>query len=70
MSEPVILALTAGEPAGIGPELCLQLALEPRQAGIVVVASEALLTERARLLGLEVELHTWQPGTPIWPQPV
>lgn len=63
MSQPVILALTAGEPAGIGPELCLQLALESRQAGIVVVASEALLTERARLLGLEVELHTWQPGS-------
>lgn len=76
MSEPVILALTAGEPAGIGPELCLQLALEPRQAGIVVVASEALLAERARVLGLELELHAWQPGTPprmepghlsIWP---
>ncbi|SFN17627.1 4-hydroxythreonine-4-phosphate dehydrogenase PdxA [Marinobacter pelagius] len=76
MSEPVILALTAGEPAGIGPELCLQLALEPRQAGIVVVASEALLAERARMLGLEVELHPWQPGAPpqmesghlsVWP---
>ncbi len=63
MNQPVILALTAGEPAGIGPELCLQLALEPRQAGIVVVASEALLTGRARMLGLEVELHTWQPGS-------
>ncbi|MDY6814829.1 MAG: 4-hydroxythreonine-4-phosphate dehydrogenase PdxA [Pseudomonadota bacterium] len=76
MSEPVILALTAGEPAGIGPELCLQLALEPRGAGIVVVATEALLAERARMLGLEVELHAWQPGTPprmepghlsVWP---
>ncbi|MGF2734214.1 4-hydroxythreonine-4-phosphate dehydrogenase PdxA [Marinobacter sp. DUT-1] len=76
MSEPVILALTAGEPAGIGPELCLQLALEPRGAGIVVVASEALLAERARMLGVKVELHAWQPGTPprmepghlsVWP---
>ncbi|KXS47205.1 MAG: 4-hydroxythreonine-4-phosphate dehydrogenase, partial [Marinobacter sp. T13-3] len=36
MSSPVILALTAGEPAGIGPELCLQLAGEIRQPGIVV----------------------------------
>ncbi|WP_372986124.1 4-hydroxythreonine-4-phosphate dehydrogenase PdxA [Marinobacter sp.] len=69
MNEPVILALTAGEPAGIGPELCLQLALEPRQAGIVVVASEALLTERARMLGLEIELHPWQPGTPPQMEP-
>ncbi len=76
MSEPVILALTAGEPAGIGPELCLQLALEPRGAGIVVVATQARLAERARMLGLEVDLHAWQTGTPprmepghlsVWP---
>jgi 4-hydroxythreonine-4-phosphate dehydrogenase len=62
MTTPVILALTAGEPAGIGPELCLQLALEPRQAGIVVVASKALLADRARQLGLAVQLHDWHPG--------
>lgn len=62
MTTPVILALTAGEPAGIGPELCLQLALEPRQAGIVVVACKTLLADRARQLGLVVELHDWHPG--------
>jgi 4-hydroxythreonine-4-phosphate dehydrogenase len=62
MTTPVTLALTAGEPAGIGPELCLQLALEPRQAGIVLVASKALLADRARQLGLAVELHDWHPG--------
>ncbi|MDX5441319.1 MAG: 4-hydroxythreonine-4-phosphate dehydrogenase PdxA [Alteromonadaceae bacterium] len=62
MTTPVILALTAGEPAGIGPELCLQLALEPRQASIVVVACKTLLADRARQLGLAVELHDWHPG--------
>ncbi|BEH16122.1 4-hydroxythreonine-4-phosphate dehydrogenase PdxA [Marinobacter shengliensis] len=62
MTTPVILALTAGEPAGIGPELCLQLALEPRQTGIVVVACKTLLADRARQLGLAVELHDWHPG--------
>ncbi|GGC63494.1 4-hydroxythreonine-4-phosphate dehydrogenase PdxA [Marinobacter halophilus] len=62
MSHPVILALTAGEPAGIGPELCLQLSGEPRSAGIVVVAAKALLAERAKQLGLQVALHDWQPG--------
>lgn len=62
MTTPVILALTAGEPAGIGPELCLQLALEPRQAGIVVVACKTLLADRARQLGLAVKLHDWHPG--------
>ncbi|MBE0486804.1 4-hydroxythreonine-4-phosphate dehydrogenase PdxA [Marinobacter sp.] len=62
MSDPVILALTAGEPAGIGPELCLQLADESRNAGIVVVACKRLLADRADQLGLQVELHDWQPG--------
>ncbi|MAO13198.1 4-hydroxythreonine-4-phosphate dehydrogenase PdxA [Marinobacter sp.] len=62
MTTPVILALTAGEPAGIGPELCLQLALEPHQTGIVVVACKTLLADRARQLGLVVELHDWHPG--------
>lgn len=64
MKHPVTLALTAGEPAGIGPELCLQLALSERQPGIVVVACKHLLQARAQLLGLEVELYDWQPGSP------
>ncbi|KPQ02891.1 4-hydroxythreonine-4-phosphate dehydrogenase PdxA [Marinobacter sp. HL-58] len=62
MKQPVTLALTAGEPAGIGPELCLQLALEQRQPGIVVVACKYLLQARAKLLGLTVELEDWSPG--------
>ncbi|HAX11154.1 MAG TPA: 4-hydroxythreonine-4-phosphate dehydrogenase, partial [Marinobacter hydrocarbonoclasticus] len=62
MSTPVILALTAGEPAGIGPELCLQLATGSRDAGLVVIASRELLRDRASQLGLQVELHDWQPG--------
>ncbi len=62
MSDPVILALTPGEPAGIGPELCLQLAAETRQPGIVVVASSALLEARAQQLGMDVILEPWRPG--------
>ena len=62
MSNPVVLALTAGEPAGIGPELCLQLALEARSAGVVMVASRPLLEPRAKQMNLAVELRAWQPG--------
>lgn len=62
MNDPVILALTAGEPAGIGPELCVQLAGEPRDAGIVVVAAKPLLADRVSQLGLQITLHDWQPG--------
>ncbi|MEP1215277.1 MAG: 4-hydroxythreonine-4-phosphate dehydrogenase PdxA [Marinobacter sp.] len=62
MKQPVTLALTAGEPAGIGPDLCLQLAVNERQPGIVVVACKHLLQARAQLLGLDVELQDWKPG--------
>ncbi|MDX1558971.1 MAG: 4-hydroxythreonine-4-phosphate dehydrogenase PdxA [Marinobacter sp.] len=62
MSDPLVLALTAGEPAGIGPDLCLQLALEARTCGVVVVASRPLLEARAKQLNLAVELRPWQPG--------
>lgn len=63
MMLPVTLALTAGEPAGIGPELCLQLALEERRPGIVVVACKHLLQARAQQLGLAVVLEDWEPGS-------
>jgi len=69
MTQPVILALTAGEPAGIGPELCLQLALERRGPGLVVVASKRLLEARAQLLGLNVALEDWAPGAPATTEP-
>ena len=62
MTSVVTLALTAGEPAGIGPELCLQLAADAREVGVVVVASADLMAARARQMGLAVELVPWQPG--------
>ncbi|MFW5825283.1 MAG: 4-hydroxythreonine-4-phosphate dehydrogenase PdxA [Marinobacter sp.] len=65
MTGPVTLALTAGEPAGIGPELCLQLATEARGPGIVAVASHQLLAARQAQLGLSVRLRPWQPGEPV-----
>ncbi|WP_166257276.1 4-hydroxythreonine-4-phosphate dehydrogenase PdxA [Marinobacter salicampi] len=65
MTESVCLALTAGEPAGIGPELCLQWAAGEREAGVVVVASQDLLESRAKQLGLDVTLTPWQPGNPV-----
>lgn len=54
------LALTPGEPAGIGPDLTLQLAAEGFEHAIVAVADPALLAQRAELLGLKVEIKTWQ----------
>jgi 4-hydroxythreonine-4-phosphate dehydrogenase len=45
-----LIAVTAGEPAGIGPDLCVQLARRRLPARIVVVADRELLKERARRL--------------------
>ncbi len=44
--------MTAGEPAGIGPDLCVLLAQQPQAENLVVIASAALLEQRARQLGL------------------
>jgi 4-hydroxythreonine-4-phosphate dehydrogenase len=59
------LSITAGEPAGIGPDLCLQLARH--QMPLVVVADKALLQHRAAQLGLDVPLHDYTPAMPQTP---
>jgi len=51
------LALTPGEPAGIGPDLAVLLAQQPQAAEIVVVADPDLLRQRARQRGLPLQLR-------------
>ena len=48
------LAVTPGEPAGIGPDLVLQIAQQDWPHQLVVIADPALLRERAALLGLSI----------------
>ena len=55
------IALTSGEPAGIGPELCLALAAQELPCELVCFGDRALLEERAQLLHSSVSLRTWQP---------
>ncbi|GAB4195995.1 MAG: 4-hydroxythreonine-4-phosphate dehydrogenase PdxA [Wenzhouxiangellaceae bacterium] len=50
------LALTAGEPAGVGPELCVRLALQPLPATPLAIADRALLQRAAARLGEELQL--------------
>ena len=60
MTTPVI-ALTPGEPAGIGPDICLQLARDPpRDLAFVLIADEDMLAERAAQLGLRAEYRQWR----------
>jgi 4-hydroxythreonine-4-phosphate dehydrogenase len=58
---PPVIALTAGEPAGIGPDLCVLLAQQPVAARLVVIADRTLLEERARTLGLPLLLEEFDP---------
>ena len=50
------IAITPGEPAGIGPDIVLALAQEQLSARPVVIASRAMLAARADRLGLDIEL--------------
>lgn len=59
------LAITCGEPAGIGPELILLCAQQGLPYPIVVIASKAMLASRARQLGISIELIDWQEGMPL-----
>jgi 4-hydroxythreonine-4-phosphate dehydrogenase len=54
------IAVTSGEPAGIGPDICLRLAEREWPAQLVVLGDRDLLSERARKLGLDasrLEIH-------------
>lgn len=55
------IAVTSGEPAGIGPELCLRLAGRRFDARLVVLGDRELLAARAAALGLNVRLRDWTP---------
>ncbi|PKO87378.1 MAG: 4-hydroxythreonine-4-phosphate dehydrogenase PdxA [Betaproteobacteria bacterium HGW-Betaproteobacteria-12] len=61
MNRPLI-AVTSGEPAGIGPELCLRLLELTGAAQPVVLADRPLLQQRASALGLAVVLRDYLPG--------
>ena len=53
--------LLPGEPAGIGPDLCLMMAQHSFPAQLVVIADPELLDQRSRELDLNVTLKNIQP---------
>ena len=50
------IAITPGEPAGIGPDLLLKLAQHDWPAQLVVIADGHMLKQRAKQLGLTINL--------------
>ncbi len=51
MQRPPVIAVTSGEPAGIGPEICARLARHPVSARLVILGDRTLLEARARQAG-------------------
>jgi 4-hydroxythreonine-4-phosphate dehydrogenase len=52
--------LTSGEPAGIGPDLCLAIAGETLECELVCLADRSLLAARASALNLSVDLTDYR----------
>ncbi len=60
-----VLALTPGEPAGIGPECTIRLAHEHPELRLLAVADPQLLVSAAKTLGFDVPVNPWQPGDEV-----
>jgi len=60
------LVITPGEPAGIGPDICIQMAQQPpADTELIVIGDESLMQERAQLLGLPLYFDTCSNGAGI-----
>ncbi|GGW55804.1 4-hydroxythreonine-4-phosphate dehydrogenase PdxA [Alishewanella tabrizica] len=62
------IAITPGEPAGIGPDLVLALSRQSWPVELVVCANLNLMQQRAELLGLDVRFLPYDPSQPAQPQ--
>lgn len=54
------IALTTGEPAGIGPDICIKLAQTAHAVDLVAISDADVLAARAQTLGLPVTLTTYK----------
>ncbi len=65
------IAITYGEPAGIGPELVLQLLNQPQFKNIqlVVIGDKNVISERAKLLGIKQHFTAYHQADSIQDKP-
>jgi len=54
------LAVTAGEPAGIGPDLLIQLSQQVQTAELVIIADRDVMLQRAETLGIPLTIREYQ----------
>jgi 4-hydroxythreonine-4-phosphate dehydrogenase len=62
------IAITPGEPAGIGPDLVISIAQQAWPVQLVVVASKELMKERAQQLNLPITLIDYDASLEVVPQ--
>ncbi len=55
------IVVTAGEPAGIGPDLAVALSQRDWPHQVVVCADKTLIVERAQQLGIDIDLIDYDP---------
>lgn len=55
-------AITPGEPAGIGPDLIIQLAQTTQEYELVCIADSSMLQQRAKKLGLPLNINKYDPN--------
>jgi 4-hydroxythreonine-4-phosphate dehydrogenase len=59
-----VIAVTSGEPAGVGPEICLRLtefAAQAHPVRLAILADRHLMAQRAQALDFPVVLRDWAP---------
>lgn len=66
-TNPPVLVITPGEPAGIGPEISLKLACEHPELRLLAVADADFLRSTAASLGIAVSVIDWNPTVDIGP---
>jgi 4-hydroxythreonine-4-phosphate dehydrogenase len=59
------LALSSGEPAGVGPDICIRSAQQAHSADITVLGDPDLLAARAAALGLPLSIDTDPHPAPV-----
>lgn len=69
MTHIIRIAVTPGEPAGIGPDLMIMLAKHAWEAQLVVFADRNMMAQRAIQLGVELEIIPFEPGLDALQQP-
>ncbi len=60
-----VLALTPGEPAGIGPECVVRLAHQHPELRLLLIADRELIESTAKQLGIPIQITNWQAGTTV-----